>query len=79
MDKKLREYYEERFVTFSSKGWKDFIEDVKSLQEPLTNIKTIKSEQELQFRKGQLDILDWILNIQELSEKAFQELQTEGE
>jgi len=73
----LKKYYEERFETFSTQGWKDFIEDIKALQNPLLNIKSIKTEQELHFRKGQLDILDWVLGLKEMSEKAFDTLQTE--
>ena len=79
MNKELQDYYEERFSTFATKGWVDFIEDMKALQQPLLNIKSIKTEQELQFRKGQLDILDWVIGLQEMSEKAFSDLlQTEG-
>lgn len=75
----LHKYYEDRFAMFSLQGWKDFLEDVSNLKEPLENIRIIQSEQTLHFRKGQLDILDWILTTPEMSEKAYQELLEEGE
>lgn len=77
MNKELQDYYEERFSTFATKGWVDFIEDMKALQQPLLNIKSIKTEQELQFRKGQLDILDLIIGLQITSEESYRTLKEE--
>ena len=77
MNKELQDYYEERFSTFATKGWVDFIEDMKALQQPLLNIKSIKTEQELQFRKGQLDILDLIIGLEITSEESYRTLKEE--
>ena len=41
MDKELQEYYEESFDTFSSKGWKYFIEDMETLLEALNDFETV--------------------------------------
>ena len=75
IDAQLQKYYEERNNMFSTQGWKDFIEDIETLREPLFNIKSIKTQDELQFRKGQIDIIDWVLGLKEMSDKAYKDLQ----
>ena len=77
IDKDLDKYYSDRFTLFMQQGWKDFIEDMETLKEPLLNIKSLKTQDELQFRKGQLDILDWVLSLQDMSNKAYKELSEE--
>lgn len=59
---------------FSTKGWKDLIEDVESLKKPIEDIRTVKTGDMLHYRKGQLDMLDWFLGLKEISEKAYQDL-----
>jgi len=77
IDKELDKYYSDRFSMFMQQGWEDFIEDVSNLREPLLNIKSVKTLEELQFRKGQIDILDWVLGLQDMFEKAYKELSEE--
>jgi hypothetical protein len=73
LDRELQEYYEQRFGTMSSKGWNDFIEDTQAIKDTIT-IDNLKSAEELWFAKGQLDILNWVLNIKKASEQAYDEL-----
>lgn len=79
MDKnlELQRYYEEAFSMFSSQGWKDLVEDMKALQSEVTKIENIKDEKDLWFRRGQLDILDLIVNRKQMCEKVYEELQNE--
>lgn len=75
MDKNLQDYYEEAFSLFASQGWKDLVEDMKALQSEVTKIENIKDEKDLWFRRGQLDILDLIVNRKQMCEKVYEELQ----
>ncbi len=75
MDKELQEYYENRFSTMATIGWKEFIEDVQALFNTYNNISTVDTHEELHKRKGQLDILQWVLSLKEVSEQAYEELQ----
>jgi len=75
LNKELQEYYENRFSTMSTFGWKDFIEDVQALFDTYNNISTVDTHEELHKRKGQLDILQWILTLKEVSEQTYEELQ----
>lgn len=77
MDKNLQDYYEEAFSLFASQGWKDLVEDMKALQSEVTKIENIKDEKDLWFRRGQLDILDLIVNRKQMCEKVYEELQNE--
>jgi hypothetical protein len=74
MDKALQEYYEARFDMMSTQGWKDFIEDVEKIVEAYDKVLDIRDAEELWKRKGQLDILNWVLNLKRESETAWEEL-----
>jgi uncharacterized protein (DUF927 family) len=77
MDKKLQHYYEETFSMMSTEGWKYLIEDLKELETNLDNVRTVKDEHSLNYRLGQLDILDLILNRKKTCEEIYEQLQRE--
>lgn len=74
MDKELSEYYEETFGTTSSKGWKFLIEDMENLMHNINDISNVSSTDELFFRKGQLDILNLIINRKKICEESYNNL-----
>ena len=74
MNQELQRYYEERFSTMATEGWRDLMEDIDKMIEPLNNISTIADEKSLQFRKGELSILIWLKNLKQVSERAFEDL-----
>jgi len=75
LDRELQDYYEARFSTMSSKGWKDFIEDVQKIYDVTNQISSTDNFEGFHKRKGQLDILQWVLTLKEVSEQAYEELQ----
>jgi hypothetical protein len=78
MDKELQDYFENRFSTMATIGWKDFIEDTQALYDSYIQVSTVNSVEDLYKRKGQLDILQWVLNLKNVSEQTYKELQDEG-
>lgn len=74
MTPELQKYYENRFEMMSKEGWKDLMEDVDKIIVSLNNISTIDSEKDLQFKKGELSILTWLVNLKEISERAYEEI-----
>jgi hypothetical protein len=74
MTPELEKYYEERFSTMATVGWRDLMEDVERMIEPLNNISTITDEKSLQYRKGELSILTWLQNLKQVSERAYEDL-----
>lgn len=77
MTPEIKQYYEERFSMMTTVGWKDFLEDVNNLKAPLEDISTIKTVDMLYFRQGQLDILNWVLGLRDISEQTYEELSFE--
>lgn len=73
-DKELQRYYEEQFSMFATKGWRDFIEDQQTLYDAVDDLSTVENEQTLWFRKGQLDILNLILDRAKTYEAAWMDL-----
>ena len=78
MDKDLQDYYEARFDMMSTKGWKDLMEDVDKMSIQYNNLFEVSNEAQLNFKKGQIDILLWLLSLKETSEQAWLELQEDA-
>lgn len=76
MSPELQQYYEDRFSMMSTKAWKQLIEDLLDIRTQYENIRTCDKDT-IEFRKGQVDILDYIMGLQDLSEKAYEELKNE--
>ena len=74
MDEKLQAYYEARFSMMATDGWKDLIEDAQVMFDALNNVLPIQNESELNLKKGQLDILQWILSLKGSSEQSYEQL-----
>ena len=74
MDEKLQAYYEARFSMMATDGWKDLIEDAQKIFDALNNVLPIQNESELNLKKGQLDILQWLLNLKGSSEQSYEQL-----
>ena len=77
MDKELQEYYEARFEMMSTKGYKDLLADVEVMIDERNNLMATQSLEDLNFRKGQLDVLHWIRTLKKLSEEAWQQMNNE--
>ena len=77
MNSKLQKYYENRFDLFSQPGWQDLMEDAQSMFDTYNKVSSITDVNNLFFKKGQLDILDWLLTLKEVSEKAYEDLTNE--
>ena len=64
-DNELETYFEHMNDLFRTEGWKALIKDL-SLNVPLINsVESTKDDKDLYFRKGQLNILGAILNMEE--------------
>jgi hypothetical protein len=77
MDKELQRYYDARFSLTATEGWKDLIEDATQMHDGVNNVLGITKVEELYFKKGQLDILIWLLNLRETARAAYDRLEAE--
>ncbi len=62
----------------ATQGWKQFLEDVQGIFDAVNKVAPIQNELDLYFRKGQLDILQWVLTLKESSEQAYEALQADS-
>lgn len=74
MTPELQKYYEDRFDLFSQPGWRDLMEDVEVMLQAMNNVSTIADEKSLQFRKGEISILTWLITLKGVSERAYEDL-----
>lgn len=77
MNKELQDYYENRFSMMATKGWNDLMEDIDIMISSTDTIKGIDDEKLLQFRKGELSIMNWLRNLREASGAVYDQLQEE--
>lgn len=79
MNRETQEYYEAAFSMFSTKGWKDLLEDLTKLRDSYNDISKVQDINTLYLRKGQLDILDLILNRKQSCEAIYKDLEAYNE
>lgn len=74
MDKRLEKYYTDRFDMFGTQGWKDLMQDIEEMVKTTNTLNGVEDEKTLHFRKGELSIMQWLLNISAISEEAYRNL-----
>jgi hypothetical protein len=74
MDNKLQAYYEARFSMMATEGWKDLIEDAQNFFDGINKVAAIQNENELFMKKGQLDVLQWLLSLKDSSAQTYEQL-----
>ena len=79
MDKELAKFYEDAFSMMSTQGWKDLMEDILRVKNSYDKLSSVTETHPLDFRRGQTDILEWLYGLKGLYEKAYEDLQAEGE
>jgi len=78
-DKELQKFYEQRFDLFMQAGWKELVEDFQELAKQVGDITKCNDEPDLWYKRGQLEMINYIVNLQELTERAFEELDEDSE
>lgn len=77
MTPELELYYSERFGMTATQGWKDLLEDAEEMLKVYSNIANCKNNDDLQFAKGQVDVLNWLLTLRKVSEEAYNQIQND--
>lgn len=78
IDKQLQKYYEDRFSLFSTPGWQDLMEDAQKMFDALNQVLPIQNEADLHLKRGQLDILQWMLSLKSVSEQSYEQLMNDS-
>jgi len=75
MPKTDEAFLSDRINMTRSEGWYDLVEEIENLEESITNIDNINSEQDLWAIKGQLRIINFILSLDTSTTLALEQLQ----
>jgi hypothetical protein len=79
MTPELETYYNTYFDLFRTDGWKQLIEDLKQNAIAINSVEATKDVNDLYLRKGQLNVLAHIINLESVIENAFEEINQEPE
>jgi hypothetical protein len=58
----------------STQGWQDLVEDAQNMFNSLNHVLSIQNEADLMVKKGQLDLLQWLITLKPASEQAYEQL-----
>ena len=70
-----REFLEKRLELFTMEAWSLFTEELNDMAESLEHIQTIDDEKTLYLRRGQVDMLNMIINLEETTKLALDQLE----
>ena len=74
MTPELEKYYNTYFDLFRSEGWKQLIEELQQNALVINSVEATKDENDLYVRKGQLNVLAYILNFENTTNNNYEEL-----
>ena len=70
-------FIEDRLAMMESEGWLDLIADLETIQENVVNIDTMTDEKDLWEAKGQLNILRFILTLENTTKITMEQSEKE--
>jgi hypothetical protein len=74
MSPELAKYYENRLSMMAEPAWKDLMEDIEAMIASTNDISSIQDEKTLHYRRGELSMMRWVLNLQSISETTYHDL-----
>lgn len=78
MDKATEKYYDDLQGMFMTDGWKEFMKELSANALQINSVEATKDNEDLYFRKGQLNILSFILNLESTVDHLQKEDSNEG-
>ena len=73
MDQELQTYYDNYFNLFMTEGWRQLMEDFGSNVSQINSVEATKDSEDLQFRKGQLNVLAHLINMETIISNNYDE------
>jgi len=73
IDRENELYYNNYFQLFRTEGWKSFIEEMEGNYAAINDLPACKTERDMYFRQGQLNVLREIIHIEEMIYNAHKE------
>lgn len=79
MSPELETYFNNYNELFNHEGFKQLLQELSTNAQQLADIQSVKNEEELFFRKGQIAAFATILNLQATTEAARDQAEVEAE
>jgi len=70
------EILETRLDLFEHDGWKDVVEELKNISDSINDVDGIRDEQGLWEAKGKLQVLNYIINLENVTRTTMEQLET---
>ena len=77
MAKTDEQFINDRLAMMESEGWLDLIADLETIQEGVVNIDTMTDEKDLWEAKGQLNILRFLLTLENTTKITLEQSEEE--
>jgi hypothetical protein len=79
VDKEAEQYYDNYFSLFRQQGWKQLMNDFSQNAGQINSVEATKDADELQFRKGQLNVIGYLLNMESIMNTNYEQANEEPE
>jgi hypothetical protein len=74
LDQETEQYYNKYFDLFRTDGWKQLIEELTQNAVVINSVEATKDQNDLYVRKGQLNVLAYLINFETTTNNNYEEL-----
>ena len=74
MDQETQQYYDNYFSLFMTDGWKQLVQDFGNNAMQINSVEATKDADDMFFRKGQLNVLAHLINMESIVTNNYDEL-----
>jgi|TARA_R100000479_G_scaffold68245_1_gene32438 hypothetical protein len=79
VDKEAEQYYDNYFSLFRQQGWKQLMNDFGQNAGQINSVEATKDADDMQFRKGQLNVIGYLLNMESIMNTNYEQASEEPE
>jgi hypothetical protein len=73
VDQETQQYYDAYFSLFITDGWKQLVQEFTDNAVQINSIEAAKDANDMYFRKGQLNVLAHLLNLETIVKTNYEE------
>ena len=66
------DFFNDRLKLFEQEGWSDLVGELETLSLNLNDVRSIESEKDLYFVKGQLSMIQMIVNLEDSTREVME-------
>jgi hypothetical protein len=72
MGKSDNDFFNDRLKLFEQEGWADLVGELETLSLNLNDVRSIENEKDLYFVKGQLSMVQMIINLEDSTREVME-------